>query len=262
MDVSKINIEYAFKNGLYYSSCNGLQHTKVLPYLSVVQALEGNYDIQLGDGATYTTTDKGFFIAPSDVQQKIIHNTDKKTDKMRCRWVFLKVRINELYNFDNLYDLPVILPETHKKQMNIIFDRLFSSDNVFEEYVCYYEIVKLLSSVANKKEDVSSSVLYEILSYLKSNYNKKIEINDLAKKHNISSSHLFYLFKKQTGVSPISYLNSYRLSIAAELLTNTYKNIVEISTDVGICDSIYFNKIFKKHYQVSPTEYRRIHKQT
>jgi YesN/AraC family two-component response regulator len=232
----------------------------LLPYISVVQATEGNYEIQLGDGPTYNTDNKGFFIAPSDVQQRIIHNTDKNSGKIRCRWVFLKVRINELYSFDDLYSFPVILPEPYKSKMNTIFDRLFSSDSVFDEYACYYEIVSLLSSVAVKKEQVNSTVLYEILSYIKSHYKEKIEIEYLAKKHNISSSYLFHLFKKQTGVSPISYLNSYRLSIATELLTKTSKNIVEISTEVGICDSVYFNKIFKKHYQVSPTEYRRIHK--
>ena len=178
----------------------------LLPYISVVQATEGNYEIQLGDGPTYNTDNKGFFIAPSDVQQRIIHNTDKNSGKIRCRWVFLKVRINELYSFDDLYSFPVILPEPYKSKMNTIFDRLFSSDSVFDEYACYYEIVSLLSSVAVKKEQVNSTVLYEILS------------------------------------------------------SKTSKNIVEISTEVGICDSVYFNKIFKKHYQVSPTEYRRIHK--
>jgi YesN/AraC family two-component response regulator len=257
MDISKINIEYAFKNGLYYSDCNGLQHTKALPYLSVVQAIEGNYDIQLGGGAMYNTEDKGFFIAPSDIQQRIIHHTDKKSGKMRCRWVFLKVKINEIYSFDDLYSLPVILPESYKKQMNGIFDRLFSVSDVFQEYICYYEIIKLLSSVGVKKEPKKPSVLYEILSYIKSNYKDKIEIEDLAKNHNISSSYLFYLFKKQTGVSPISYLNSYRLSIAAELLLTTSKTIVEISAYVGIYDSVYFNKIFKKYTNLLPSAFRK-----
>ncbi|MBO5797762.1 MAG: helix-turn-helix domain-containing protein, partial [Clostridia bacterium] len=51
-------------------------------------------------------------------------------------------------------------------------------------------------------------------------------------------------------------LNSYRMSIAAELLPGTTKPISQISAEVGIDDSIYFNKMFKKYYQMSPTEYR------
>lgn len=260
MQIKNIGIEYVKKNGFTSTSCDGVCHTKVLPYLSIVQAVEGSYDIQLDNGATYNTGNGGFFIAPSNVQQRIIHNTDHASKKMICRWVFIRIKINDIYFFDEKFSLPTILPENIKSEMNAVFDRLFCTDNAFDEYICYYEIVKLLSLVANNIEKRLPLYMEQALCYIKDNYSKKISIEDIAKHAHLSSSHLFAVFKKQMGVSPISFLNSYRMSVAAELLQRTTKPIKQIASEVGVIDSIYFNKIFKKHYQMSPSEYREIYK--
>ncbi len=256
MHIEKIHIEYAHKSGFSSTTCNGSCHTKVLPYLSVVQAVEGSYDIQLDNDRTYNTGNGGFFIAPSNVHQRIIHNTDPKSKKIICRWVFIKIKINDMYSFDEKFSFPTILPEDVKTEMNAVFDRLFCSDNAFDEYICYYKIVKLLSLVANEKEQLLPPYTEEALHYIKDNYREKISVEDIAAQVQLSSSHLFAVFKKQMGVSPISFLNSYRMSIAAEQLQGTTKSINQIASEVGIDDSIYFNKIFKKYYQMSPTEYR------
>ena len=256
MHIEKIYIEYAHKSGFSSTVCNGSCHTKVLPYLSVVQAVEGSYDIQLDNGTTYNTGNGGFFIAPSNVQQRIIHNTDPESKKMICRWIFVKIKINDIYSFDEKFDFPTILPQNIKSEMNEVFDKLFNSDNAFDEYICYYKIVKLLSLVAKEKEQRLPLYIEEALRYIKDNYREKISVEDIAAQVQLSASHLFSVFKKQMGISPISFLNSYRMSIAAKQLQETTKPINQISAEVGVVDSIYFNKIFKKYYQISPTEYR------
>lgn len=256
MDIAKIHIDYAYKSGFSSATCNGSCHTKVLPYLSVVQAVEGSYDIQLDNGKTYNTGNGGFFIAPANVHQRIVHNVSPTSKKIVCRWVFIKIKINDIYSFDEKFGFPTILPQNIKSEMNTVFDELFYSDNAFDEYICYYKIVKLLSLVANEKEQRLSPYIEEVLQYIKDNYREKISVEDIAAQVQLSSSHLFAVFKKQMGVSPISFLNSYRMSIAAKQLQATANPINQISAEVGIEDSIYFNKIFKKHYQMSPTEYR------
>ena len=256
MDIAKVHIAYAHKSGFTSDTCNGSCHTKVLPYLSIVQAVEGSYDIQLDNSAIYNTGNGGFFIAPSNVQQRITHNVNPTSKKIVCRWVFIKIKINDIYSFDEKFSFPTILPENLKAEMNAVFDRLFCSDNSFDEYVCYYQIIKLLSLVANEKEQQLAPYIEKALHYIKENYREKISVEDIAAQAQLSSSHLFAVFKKQFGVSPISFLNSYRMSIATEQLQGTTKSINQISSEVGVDDSIYFNKIFKKYYQMSPTEYR------
>lgn len=260
MHIEKINIEYAHKSGFSSTLCDGIRHTKVLPYLSIVQAVEGSYDIRLDNGTTYNTGNGGFFIAPSNVQQCIVHNSDSSSKKMVCRWVFMKIKINDIYNFDEKFSFPIILPKNIKSEMNTVFDRLFCADNTFDEYICYHKIIKLLFSVSNETNQQLPQHIEQAMYYIKNNYNKKISVEDIAKESCLSASHLFAVFKQQLGISPISYLNNYRISIAAELLQGTTKSINQISTEVGINDPIYFSMIFKKHYQMSPSKYRELYK--
>ena len=260
MKINRIQLDYAAKNEFSSSLYDGVRHTKVLPYLSVVQAVVGNYDIQLNKGRTYNTSDGGFFIAPSDVRQDIVHNADKERNIMVCRWVFLKIRLNNLYRIDDVFSFPEIVPGECREEMNLLFDRLFAAEDIFDEYACYYEIIRLLFRTAKEKDRKPSGYVGEALDYIKDNYRQKITVRDIAREVNLSESHLFSVFKKETGFSPITYLNNYRLSAAADLLLRDNKTIVEIADEVGICDSVYFNKLFRKNYQMAPSKYREAHK--
>ena len=260
MQIKKIDIIYTSKGSFSSNTCNGMCHKKILPYLSIVQAIEGSYDIQLDNGITYNTGNSGFFIAPSNVVQNIVHNTDSTSKKINCRWIFIKIRVNDIYNFDEKFSFPTILPENLKSEMSMLFDKLFCSTNPFDEYIYYYQIIKLLFGVANEREHLLPPHIEQALRYIKDNYNKKMSIESIAKHANLSASYLFATFKKQMGVSPISFLNNYRLSVAAEQLQETSKSISQISSDIGIDDSIYFNKIFKKHFYMPPSKYREIYK--
>lgn len=260
MDIKKIQIEYARKSVWSTNTIDGLHHIKTLPYISIVQGVEGNYDIQLNDGETYNTGEQGFFVTPANVKQSIVHHTDKISGNMYCRWVFLIVKVNDTSFFDDFYKLPIIVPDEYKSAMNSIFDRLFSADNIFDENICYNEIIKQLSLFSEKGTDVPVKRFNKTIHYIKENYSSKISVEELATAENLSVTHFIASFKKETGMSPISFLIYFRLSMATEMLLNTKKTIGQIAYDVGINDPFYFNKLFKKAYKLSPSEFRAIYR--
>ena len=59
------------------------------------------------------------------------------------------------------------------------------------------------------------------------------------------------------GVGSFSYLINYRLNEAAILLSKTEKKIITISNETGFNNVDYFCRLFKKHYHMTPTEYRK-----
>ena len=59
------------------------------------------------------------------------------------------------------------------------------------------------------------------------------------------------------GTTCIEYINDYRLNIATNMLLTTNSQITEIATSIGITNLSYFNRIFKKKYNMTPKEYRR-----
>lgn len=95
-----------------------------------------------------------------------------------------------------------------------------------------------------------------ILSYIANNFQENIAIEDIANYCFYSKSYFMKFFKETMGVSFIQYLNDYRLEIAAELLTTTTDNILDIAFATGFNNISYFNRCFKKKYGVSPRKYR------
>ena len=70
-------------------------------------------------------------------------------------------------------------------------------------------------------------------------------------------SYFMKIFKKNLGVPFIEYLNDYRLIMGARLLTETSKSIMEISYLIGFDNLSYFNRCFKKKYNMSPGKFRK-----
>ena len=55
-----------------------------------------------------------------------------------------------------------------------------------------------------------------------------------------------------------NYINQIRMEKAGELIRESTSNVYmkEISAAVGIDDQLYFSRIFKKYYGITPSEYR------
>lgn len=256
MEITNAQVKFFKKGGFYSVSNENVKHIKVLPYLSIVQSVEGSYDIALGNGDQQQTGDGGFFVAPSGVQQQIVHHVNKKSGKMTCRWIFIDVEINKAYRLDALYRFPTVLNECFKEQMNELFDDLFSTDDLWNNYSCCYQILRLLLQSAEFSQNKMSQGMQNSIEYMMKNYTRTINIFDLAKIANMSESNFYAVFKKSFGCSPIKYLNHYRMSLATDLLKEGNSTISEIGYKVGINDPLYFSKLFKKTYGVSPKEYR------
>ena len=64
------------------------------------------------------------------------------------------------------------------------------------------------------------------------------------------------LFKKVIGKNFVEYPNEIRIEKAKELLKDVQYKAYEVADMVGIQNSHYFSKIFKKYTGMSPKEYR------
>ncbi|MGN1142428.1 MAG: AraC family transcriptional regulator [Oliverpabstia sp.] len=112
-------------------------------------------------------------------------------------------------------------------------------------------------SLAGKSYDYQTSVYVKhTVNYLAENYQKKIQISDIADYIGISRNYLSICFKNEMGISPHEYLTRLRIEKAQNLLKNTNLSIQAISTLVGYTDSLAFSRIFKKKTNLSPKEYR------
>lgn len=260
MNIEKADIRFMSCNSLYSEDLEGVRHTKVLPWLSIVQSLEGNYEVALGGGEHERTEEGGFFIAPSGVSQDIIHHLSERSGKIRCRWIFIDAVINHSYRFDSIFLPPLIPPKSVQRELGVIFDEYFNTDSTLLRYSLCYRLLELLVKASDMIKFNFPREITLALDFIAERYADKITVFDLAKISHTSEPNFYAVFKKHLGVSPIDYLNSYRLSIASELLLAGELGIAEVGAAVGIRDPLYFSKIFKKNYHLSPREYRKVHR--
>lgn len=97
----------------------------------------------------------------------------------------------------------------------------------------------------------------EILQYISIHYQSKLSTAHLAKKFFLSECYFCHFFKNETGLSPMCYLNKFRVEKAARYLKESDYTITEIALKVGFEDSNYFSKIFKKYMGKTPREYKQ-----
>lgn len=108
---------------------------------------------------------------------------------------------------------------------------------------------------AAQTEQYSSEVL-QAISYIRENYSRKISLASVAEHVGLSSGYLCRIFKEETGVSINAYINNLRMTHAGELLADKNSYIKEVAISVGFEDQLYFSRLFKRYYGVTPSEYR------
>ena len=98
----------------------------------------------------------------------------------------------------------------------------------------------------------NADLIAPALSKIFREYNKELTIEELSKECNISKYHFCRVFKNEMKVSPIAYINNYRISLAEILLNKGDMTVEEVSTLCGFNDVSYFYRCYKKIKGQSP----------
>ncbi len=104
-------------------------------------------------------------------------------------------------------------------------------------------------------EEYSASVR-NALWYMKEHYAESLTLPDVAFQVGLSPEYLSRLFKEETGVKFVVYLNNLKLKHALRLLETTNLKVYEIAEQVGYSNLSYFSTVFKKNFGQNPFEYK------
>lgn len=94
------------------------------------------------------------------------------------------------------------------------------------------------------------------LIYIEEHYTESITAKEIADASSLSESYFRNIFKEVTGLSPFDYLNRIRVAKALEHLQSENTSVTEAASLVGISDSNYFTRIFKKIMGNTPSYYK------
>jgi transcriptional regulator GlxA family with amidase domain len=71
---------------------------------------------------------------------------------------------------------------------------------------------------------------------------------------NLTPSKLEREIKRLTGMTPIKYINDFRLTKAKHMLTKGDKTIFEVSYTLGFKSMSYFGKAYKEKFGIAPSK--------
>jgi two-component system response regulator YesN len=117
----------------------------------------------------------------------------------------------------------------------------------------FHDLINTLLNVKFQKEKNSIQLIEE---YLRSNYQKDINLQEIADQFFLSREYISRKFKQEYHETITDYLMRIRMDKAKELLKNPHLKIYEIADHVGYQNEKYFSKLFKKIIGVTPNEYR------
>ena len=104
----------------------------------------------------------------------------------------------------------------------------------------------------------SNAAAQAILSYLHLHYPEHVTLDQIARAVSFSPSECCRLFKRVTGETIFSYLQSYRLAQSASLLRHSSATVSRIAFDTGFCSTSYFIEVFKDKFGRTPHQFRKM----
>lgn len=169
---------------------------------------------------------------------------------------FEKLNQNKKAILDNVSYLATVLEENQDKEKIMQGYEILLKSIVY----CYRIDITNPDGTAFQVTDEKKDVIYRIIKYLYSNYDHKVNLQDISEKEYMSLFYLSHSFKDITGYSFRDWLNFVRVEKAEKLLLNSSWPITEIAYKCGFSDARYFNKHFVKWYKITPSKYRNLFK--
>ncbi|TCL63346.1 YesN/AraC family two-component response regulator [Hydrogenispora ethanolica] len=145
---------------------------------------------------------------------------------------------------------------------------LYSSYKINEEIAKLNHLQALQSYVMRKMSDVLdgarkgnpnknySPAIAKAVDYIHQHYTESINLTHVAGLVHLNPEYFCRLFKEETGRNFSNYLAGLRLGKAVELLKKSDHKVCEIAERVGYSNLSYFSTLFKKHYGISPFDFR------
>lgn len=93
-------------------------------------------------------------------------------------------------------------------------------------------------------------------NYVKNNFERRITLEDISSKANLSPGFFHTVFKSIKGSTPSEYVIRIRLENAKDLLKNSDVPLADIALLCGFGSQAYFNYAFKKQSGLTPKNYR------
>lgn len=224
--------------------------------------LDGEGDFYVNNTNYHLCRGQGFLIEP-DYQTTYISNPNNP-------WTYVWVGFSGKEAKDILssiglsQDNPIFSCDHGDKLKKYVFDMLnhnySSQSDSLRLQAMLYLFLSIIADSQKDKIDAPSGNVYvnHAISYIQSHYSMPVTIEEISDYVRINRSYLSSLFKEYVGLSPIKYLQNFRITRAQHMLTITNLPIESIALSCGYQSAEAFHKVFRQKNGISPKQYRKM----
>jgi len=140
-----------------------------------------------------------------------------------------------------------------------LYQRLEDAEDSRSLYrIMMTESSRLMSNVQENASKNQHKLVSQARDYIQKHYsNSDLSIHQIAEAIGISDSYLSNIFTQYTGENLVTYINSYRVDVAKDLLANTRIIIKDVGFKTGFNTVQNFNRVFKRFTGTTPGNYRK-----
>lgn len=217
---------------------------------SLTATIDGkDHDLKVGDALYYQPNDTQCYTVSVDAEHPLeqhlyVHFCGKVADEVLKK-----------AGFDR--SMPIFNTSGEAKR---IFESLMRCYRLGDEMTAVGNLLRLIALLSPKSlanPNVGSKLILSEAEFISSHYSEEIDLNECAERCGFSRSRFTHLFTEVVGISPYRYQQKFRLEQACELLRSTSLPVSEVAESVGFQDALYFSRLFKKRFGMSPSEMRK-----
>ena len=207
-----------------------------------------------------------FLLVPG---QDDLYQIDSSPQAPQCKQYWIAVSgegAKELLDGAGVSQFPYTAPCSYINRAVDIFENLqnpesyLNSDDHFYMMSGFYQLLSLHCVFQRdlSKKSKHTDIVIKICNYIQDNYSTISNEAQIAHAVFLSTNHMHRIFKKEMGITPINYLNAYRIRCAKKLLKDSDISLNKIAETLGFSSANYFCTVFKKYCNgVSPSDYRK-----
>ena len=231
-------------------------------------------------GKYYPFSSGSIIVAPKGVH----HNQEYSDTSTMIYWRYLVINDDYLLRhlpsryqaritafFDSIRESGLFLESSPQGGVEGLIQLMFDlrrrdgGESSQELELCLLLLLQLIASHAESTpfstsvESVDAQARQPIepaLSYVYEHYKEDIQISTLARSCSMSESYFRKLFARTMGQSPLEYVNAYRIHRSMNLLRTTSDSIQNVASRSGFSSIAAFNRNFRQHTGMSPSQWR------
>ncbi|GAA0871111.1 hypothetical protein GCM10009117_02560 [Gangjinia marincola] len=193
-------------------------------------------------------------ISEDRIQSVVQHMNERMTKTDGREWNVMDYN----FHFTNDEGIYQIL-----QRLVYLFTENHPAKDLFVSNMVQELIIRILQANSRKAyqklalEKSSSQRFTHVIQYIKKHLSRTISIKELSDQACMSESNFYKVFKQEMGLSPVDFINQERINKAVDLLKGREANLTEIFMACGFSSRSYFNRVFKRYYDLSPGDFRQ-----